>query len=198
MTLKGTGTTVKYVLEQDKAAFTRLIGGSILQSVASSFVAPSLRYHSQNDSRRRYKMVGSGQDIRTTLILSGYIFAPNPLSLSLSLRALELSSSIALIDRAISHGLTISLDKSISSKAGDTGQKSFYSSYDAQTHQRPSAITSFLDSQNSGAYFPAKITSLQDLKRTRPPQLLSTNEDCVRNTRKGNTRMLKLMKRLML
>ncbi|GMP54406.1 hypothetical protein CsSME_00019597 [Camellia sinensis var. sinensis] len=38
------GTTVKYVLEQDKAAFTRLIGVSILQSAASSFVAPSLRH----------------------------------------------------------------------------------------------------------------------------------------------------------
>ncbi|KAI8014748.1 ABC transporter D family member 1 [Camellia lanceoleosa] len=36
-------TTVKYVLEQDKAAFTRLIGVSILQSAASSFVTPSLR-----------------------------------------------------------------------------------------------------------------------------------------------------------
>ncbi|XP_028065032.1 methanol O-anthraniloyltransferase-like [Camellia sinensis] len=36
-------TTVKYVLEQDKAAFTQLIGVSILQSAASSFVAPSLR-----------------------------------------------------------------------------------------------------------------------------------------------------------
>ncbi|GMP69299.1 hypothetical protein CsSME_00028614 [Camellia sinensis var. sinensis] len=36
-------TTVKYVLEQDKAAFTRLIGVSILQSAAFSFVAPSLR-----------------------------------------------------------------------------------------------------------------------------------------------------------
>lgn len=39
-----TGTTVKYVLEQDKAAFIRLIGVSVLQSAASSFVAPSLRY----------------------------------------------------------------------------------------------------------------------------------------------------------
>ncbi|XP_028071100.1 uncharacterized protein LOC114273496 [Camellia sinensis] len=74
-----------------------------------------------------------------------------------------------------------------SPKAGDTGQKSFYSGYDAQTHQRPSAVTSFLDSQNSGAYVPAKITSLQDLKRTRPPQLLSTDEDGVRNTRRGST-----------
>ncbi|GER47623.1 ABC transporter D family member 1 [Striga asiatica] len=37
------GTTVKYVLEQDKAAFIRLIGVSVLQSAASSFVAPSLR-----------------------------------------------------------------------------------------------------------------------------------------------------------
>ncbi|XP_044501207.1 ABC transporter D family member 1-like isoform X2 [Mangifera indica] len=38
------GTTVKYVLEQDKASFVRLIGVSILQSAASSFIAPSLRY----------------------------------------------------------------------------------------------------------------------------------------------------------
>ncbi|KAL1568041.1 ATP-binding cassette sub- D member 1, variant 2 [Salvia divinorum] len=38
------GTTVKYVLEQDKAAFIKLIGVSVLQSAASSFVAPSLRH----------------------------------------------------------------------------------------------------------------------------------------------------------
>ncbi|KAL6624578.1 hypothetical protein ACP70R_031899 [Stipagrostis hirtigluma subsp. patula] len=37
------GTTVKFVLEQDKAAFIRLIGVSVLQSAANSFVAPSLR-----------------------------------------------------------------------------------------------------------------------------------------------------------
>ncbi|XP_006653954.1 ABC transporter D family member 1 [Oryza brachyantha] len=37
------GTTVKFVLEQDKVAFMRLIGISILQSAANSFVAPSLR-----------------------------------------------------------------------------------------------------------------------------------------------------------
>ncbi|KAL2923533.1 ABC transporter D family member 1 [Bienertia sinuspersici] len=38
------GTTVKYVLEQDKAAFIRLIGVSVLQSGASSFIAPSIRH----------------------------------------------------------------------------------------------------------------------------------------------------------
>ncbi|KAK6258893.1 hypothetical protein SCA6_013367 [Theobroma cacao] len=38
------GTTVKYVLKQDKAAFSRLIGISVLQSAASSFIAPSLRH----------------------------------------------------------------------------------------------------------------------------------------------------------
>ncbi|XP_039009664.1 ABC transporter D family member 1-like [Hibiscus syriacus] len=38
------GTTVKYVLEQNKAAFIRLIGISVLQSGASSFIAPSLRH----------------------------------------------------------------------------------------------------------------------------------------------------------
>ncbi|XBI65156.1 hypothetical protein VPH35_045076 [Triticum aestivum] len=37
------GTTVKFVLEQDKVAFIRLIGVSILQSAANSFVAPTLR-----------------------------------------------------------------------------------------------------------------------------------------------------------
>ncbi|XP_047095788.1 ABC transporter D family member 1-like [Lolium rigidum] len=37
------GTTVKFVLEQDKAAFIRLVGISVLQSAANSFVAPSLR-----------------------------------------------------------------------------------------------------------------------------------------------------------
>ncbi|KAJ9132191.1 hypothetical protein P3X46_034280 [Hevea brasiliensis] len=38
------GTTVKFVLEQDKTSFVRLIGVSILQSAASSFIAPSLRH----------------------------------------------------------------------------------------------------------------------------------------------------------
>ncbi|GAV87165.1 ABC_tran domain-containing protein/ABC_membrane_2 domain-containing protein [Cephalotus follicularis] len=38
------GTTVKFVLEQDKASFIRLIGFSVLQSAANSFVAPSLRH----------------------------------------------------------------------------------------------------------------------------------------------------------
>ncbi|KAJ6990913.1 ABC transporter D family member 1-like [Populus alba x Populus x berolinensis] len=37
------GTTVKLVLEQDRASFVRLIGVSVLQSAASSFIAPSLR-----------------------------------------------------------------------------------------------------------------------------------------------------------
>ncbi|KAA0045345.1 hypothetical protein IC582_016380 [Cucumis melo] len=38
------GTTVKYVLEQDKASFIRLIGVSVLQSAANAFIAPSLRH----------------------------------------------------------------------------------------------------------------------------------------------------------
>ncbi|KAF8674398.1 hypothetical protein HU200_048229 [Digitaria exilis] len=37
------GTSVKYVLEQDKAAFIRLTGISVLQSAANSIVSPSLR-----------------------------------------------------------------------------------------------------------------------------------------------------------
>ncbi|KAL6223304.1 hypothetical protein ACLB2K_006691 [Fragaria x ananassa] len=38
------GTTVKFVLEQDKASFIHLIGVSVLQSAVSSFIAPSLRH----------------------------------------------------------------------------------------------------------------------------------------------------------
>ncbi|XP_019415077.1 PREDICTED: ABC transporter D family member 1 [Lupinus angustifolius] len=38
------GTTVKFVLEQDKASFIRLIGLSVIQSAASSFIAPSIRH----------------------------------------------------------------------------------------------------------------------------------------------------------
>nr|GFA51836.1 ABC transporter D family member 1 isoform X1 [Tanacetum cinerariifolium] len=34
----------QYVLEQDKSTFVRLIGVSVLQSAASSFVAPSMRH----------------------------------------------------------------------------------------------------------------------------------------------------------
>ncbi|WCJ34821.1 ABC transporter D family member 1 [Euphorbia peplus] len=38
------GSTVKFVLEQDKSSFIRLIGVSILQSAVSSFIASSLRH----------------------------------------------------------------------------------------------------------------------------------------------------------
>ncbi|XP_024394443.1 ABC transporter D family member 1 isoform X1 [Physcomitrium patens] len=38
------GTSVKHVLQQDKAAFVRLVGVSILQSAVSAFLAPSLRH----------------------------------------------------------------------------------------------------------------------------------------------------------
>ncbi|XP_072974928.1 ABC transporter D family member 1 [Typha angustifolia] len=38
------GTSVKYVLEQDKSAFIRLTGISVLQSAANAIVAPSLRH----------------------------------------------------------------------------------------------------------------------------------------------------------
>ncbi|XP_038994853.1 ABC transporter D family member 1-like isoform X1 [Hibiscus syriacus] len=38
------GRTVKYVLQQDKAGFIRLMGTSVLQSAASAFIAPSLRH----------------------------------------------------------------------------------------------------------------------------------------------------------
>ena len=34
---------MKYVLEQDKAAFVRLIGLSVIQSSASAIIAPSLK-----------------------------------------------------------------------------------------------------------------------------------------------------------
>lgn len=37
------GTSVQYVLQQDREAFIRLVGVSILQSGVSAFLAPSLR-----------------------------------------------------------------------------------------------------------------------------------------------------------
>ncbi|XP_047326997.1 ABC transporter D family member 1-like [Impatiens glandulifera] len=44
------GTSVKYVLRQDSNAFIRLVAVSIAQSMASSFIAPSLRYLTANIS----------------------------------------------------------------------------------------------------------------------------------------------------
>lgn len=38
------GRSVEHVLKQDQAAFTRLIGVSVLQSAASSVLAPSLKH----------------------------------------------------------------------------------------------------------------------------------------------------------
>eukprot|EP00249_Psilotum_nudum_P023443 c28874_g1_i1 orf=721-4785(+) len=63
------GTSVKYVLEQDKAAFIRLIGVSILQSAASSVVAPSLRYLTAQ--------LALGWRKRMTLYLSNIYFVNN-------------------------------------------------------------------------------------------------------------------------
>ncbi|XP_057489188.1 SAC3 family protein B-like isoform X2 [Actinidia eriantha] len=72
-------------------------------------------------------------------------------------------------------------------KSGE-GQISVISNSDAQTSQRPYGVTSFHSSQNSGAYFHSKISPFHDLKRTRSPQLLSTGEDIVRNSRSGGAR----------
>ncbi|OIV97514.1 hypothetical protein TanjilG_11038 [Lupinus angustifolius] len=38
------GKVMKYVLEQDRASFIRIIGVSVLQSAAASFIAPSIRH----------------------------------------------------------------------------------------------------------------------------------------------------------
>ncbi|RZR79110.1 hypothetical protein BHM03_00004726 [Ensete ventricosum] len=54
-----TGTSVKYVLEQDKAAFIRLTGLSVLQSAANSFVAPTLRYNFHSFMSREGEKPGS-------------------------------------------------------------------------------------------------------------------------------------------
>ncbi|KAK1691713.1 hypothetical protein QYE76_008411 [Lolium multiflorum] len=50
------GTTVKFVLEQDKAAFIRLVGISVLQSAANSFVAPSLSATSVDVEEHLYRL----------------------------------------------------------------------------------------------------------------------------------------------
>ena len=50
------GTSVKYVLQQNRAAFVRLVGVSILQSGVSSFLAPSLRFVS-SPSTEKYSIL---------------------------------------------------------------------------------------------------------------------------------------------
>ncbi|XP_052191221.1 SAC3 family protein B isoform X2 [Diospyros lotus] len=73
-----------------------------------------------------------------------------------------------------------------SSPKVNDGQKSLSSSFDAHTYLRSSTVSSFTASQNSGVYFPAR--PFQDLKRTRSPELLSTEEDSVRSTRRSSAR----------
>jgi len=77
-----------------------------------------------------------------------------------------------------------------SSPKVNDGQKSLSSSFDAHTYQRSSTVSSFTASQNSGVYFPAR--PFQDLKRTRSPELLSTEEDSVRSTRRSSARLVLL------
>ncbi|TKY60288.1 ABC transporter D family member 1 [Spatholobus suberectus] len=60
------GTTVKFVLEQDKASFIRLIGISVLQSAASSFIAPSIRHLTA-------KLALGGRILLTQHLLKNYL-----------------------------------------------------------------------------------------------------------------------------
>ncbi|KAI9194620.1 hypothetical protein LWI28_007679 [Acer negundo] len=58
----------------------------------------------------------------------------------------------------------------------------FVKDYDAETHLRPSSVTSLVASHNSGTSATAKIARFQDLKRTRSPPLLARDEEFPRNS----------------
>ncbi|XP_015573320.1 SAC3 family protein B isoform X3 [Ricinus communis] len=69
----------------------------------------------------------------------------------------------------------------VSSPQWVNGQRSFFKD-DDQTNQRPSAVTSFVASRNSGISVTAKISRFQDLKRTRSPPSHAWDEDLSRNS----------------
>ncbi|KAH7573663.1 hypothetical protein JRO89_XS03G0188500 [Xanthoceras sorbifolium] len=64
----------------------------------------------------------------------------------------------------------------------DNAQISFVKDYDAQTHPRPSFVTSLVASHNSGTSATAKVAQFQDLKRTRSPPLLPRDEEFPRKS----------------
>ncbi|XP_020534168.1 SAC3 family protein B isoform X2 [Jatropha curcas] len=61
------------------------------------------------------------------------------------------------------------------------GTRSF-SKLDELTNLRPSAVTSFVASRNSGNSFTAKFSRFQDLKRSRSPPSYASSEDISRNS----------------
>ncbi|GMH08156.1 hypothetical protein Nepgr_009996 [Nepenthes gracilis] len=86
------GTTVKYVLQQDKTSFIRLIGTSVLQSAASSFIAPSLRHLTGR--------LALGWRIRLTQHLLNYYLKKNAFY-----KVFHLSSKSIDADQRITHDL---------------------------------------------------------------------------------------------
>ncbi|KAJ9182012.1 hypothetical protein P3X46_006050 [Hevea brasiliensis] len=61
--------------------------------------------------------------------------------------------------------------------------QSSFSKDDDQTNLRPSAVTSFVASRNSGTSVTAKISRFPELKRTRSPPSQASDEDISRNSR---------------
>ncbi|KAM1301306.1 hypothetical protein ACFX2H_012359 [Malus domestica] len=69
----------------------------------------------------------------------------------------------------------------------DHGQRSSFKNYDTQAHQRPSAVTSFVVSRNSGTSVTAKVSRFQDTKGIRSPPFLSKDVN-FRNSTQGAPR----------
>ncbi|BFG15258.1 hypothetical protein CerSpe_015320 [Prunus speciosa] len=64
----------------------------------------------------------------------------------------------------------------------DDERRSFFKNYDTQAQERPSAVTSFVVSRNSGTSVTAKIARFQDTKGARSPPFMSNDE---RNSTQG-------------
>ncbi|XP_068331324.1 SAC3 family protein B-like isoform X1 [Pyrus communis] len=69
----------------------------------------------------------------------------------------------------------------------DHGQRSSFKNYDTQAHQRPSAVTSFVVSRNSGTSVTAKVSRFQDTEGIRSPPFLSKDVN-FRNSTQGAPR----------
>ncbi|KAK9933542.1 hypothetical protein M0R45_020737 [Rubus argutus] len=64
------------------------------------------------------------------------------------------------------------------------GQRSLLKNNDSQVHQRPSAVTSFVVSRNSGTSVTAKVARFQDTRGTRSPPFVSKDVN-TRNSTQG-------------
>lgn len=95
--------------------------------------------------------------------------------------------SLLLLDHKMSYSYWQLLFASRSTESlpsWDDEQRSFLKNYDTQAQERPSAVTSFVVSRNSGTSVTAKIARFQDTKGARSPPFMSKDEN-IRNSIQG-------------